>query len=135
MGKDLHELPEVKDSLSYIYIERAKIKQDGHAIAIYDKKGITPVPCATLNMIMLGPGTNITHAAVKNLVENDCMILWCGEMGVRLYAQGLGRTRSAKNTIHQALLSSIPAFRLLVAKKCILCDLKKKYRRISPLNN
>lgn len=117
LKKDLHELPRVKDSLSYIYIEHAKIRQDGYSIAIYSKDGITPVPCATLNMIMIGPGTSITHTAVKNLVENDCLILWCGEEGVRSYAQGLGRTRSAKNIIYQALLSSIPKFRLLVAKK------------------
>lgn len=115
--KDLHELPRVKDSLSYIYIEHAKIRQHGHSIAIYNQDGITPVPCATLNMIMLGPGTDITHAAIKNLVENDCLILWCGEQGVRSYAQGLGRTRSAKNVIYQAILCSSPKFRLLVAKK------------------
>ncbi len=79
MVKDLHELPKVKDSLSYIYIEHAKIKQDGHSIAIFNKEGMTPVPCATLNIIMLGPGTSITNAAIKNIVENDCLILWCGK--------------------------------------------------------
>jgi CRISPR-associated protein Cas1 len=126
MKKDLHELPRVKDSLSYIYIEHAKIKQDSHSIAIYNKQGVTPVPCATLNMLMLGPGTNITHAAVKNLVENDCMVLWCGEEGVRLYAQGLGRTRSAKNVIHQAVISSIPLFRLLVAKRMYVHRFEEK---------
>lgn len=117
MKKDLHELPRVKDSLSYLYIEHAKIRQDGHSIAIYNKEGITPVPCATLSIIMLGPGTNITHSAINNIAKNDCLILWCGEEGVRFYAQGLGRTRSAKNVIRQALLCSIPKFRLLVAKK------------------
>lgn len=117
MKKDLHELPRIQDSLSYLYIEHAIVKQDGHSIALHDNSGITPVPCASLNILMLGPGTNITHAAVKNLVENDCMILWCGEEGVRFYAQGLGRTRSAKNIIHQAILSSFMPFRTLVAKK------------------
>lgn len=127
--KDLHELPRVKDSLSFLYIEHAKIRQDGHSIAIYNQDGITPVPCATLNMIMLGPGTNITHSAVKNLVENDCLILWCGEEGVRSYAQGIGRTRSAKNIIHQSILSSIPKFRLLVAKKMYIM----RFEEIIPL--
>ncbi|MFW9877907.1 MAG: type I-E CRISPR-associated endonuclease Cas1e [Candidatus Thorarchaeota archaeon] len=123
--KDLHELPRVKDSLSYIYIEHAKIRQDGHSIAIYNKQGVTPVPCAALSIIMLGPGTNITHAAVKNIVENDCLILWCGEEGVRMYAQGLGRTRNSKNIIYQAILSSIPKFRLLVSKKMYLKRFKE----------
>lgn len=123
--KDLHELPRVKDSLSYIYLEHAKIRQDGHSIAIYNKEGMTPIPCAPLSIIMLGPGTNITHSAIKNIVKSDCLILWCGEEGVRFYAQGLGRTRSAKNVIHQALLSSIPKFRLLVAKKMYIMRFKE----------
>lgn len=125
MKKDLHELPRVRDSLSYIYIDHAKIRQDGHSIAIYNKKGITPVPCAPLSIIMLGPGTNITHLAIKNIVKNDCLILWCGEEGVRFYAQGLGRTRSAKNVIRQALLCSIPKFHLLVAKKMYIRRFKE----------
>jgi len=128
LKKDLHEIPRTKDSLSYIYVEHAKIKQDAHSIALYDKEGITPVPCASLNLLMLGPGTDITHAAVKNLVENDCMILWCGEEGVRFYAQGLGRTRSAKNITHQALLTSIKAFRLIVAKKMYI----KRFDEVIP---
>lgn len=128
--KDLHVLPKVKDSLSYIYIEHAKIKQDGYSIAILDKKGITPVPCATLNIIMLGPGTSITHSAIKNIIENDCLILWCGEEGVRFYAEGLGRTRSAKSTILQAMLSSIPKFRLLVAKNMYI----KRFNEQIPMN-
>ncbi|MFW9990069.1 MAG: type I-E CRISPR-associated endonuclease Cas1e [Candidatus Odinarchaeota archaeon] len=123
--KDLHELPRVKDSLSYLYIEHAKIRQDGHSIAIYNKEGITPVPCAPLSIIMLGPGTNITHSAINNIVKNDCLILWCGEEGVRFYAEGLGRTRSAKNVIRQALLCSTPKFRLLVAKKMYILRFKE----------
>jgi len=125
MKKDLHELPRVKDSLSYLYVEHAKIRQDKHSIAIYNNKGITPVPCAPLSIIMLGPGTNITHSAIKNIVENDCLILWCGEEGVRMYAQGLGRTRSAKNIIYQAILTSVPKFRLLVAKKMYIKRFKE----------
>ncbi len=115
--KDLHELPKIQDSLSYIYIEHAKIEKEQHAVIILDNKGKTPVPCASLNILMLGPGTSITHAAIKNLIENDCMVLWCGEEGIRFYAQGFGRTRNAKNIIHQALLSTIPVFRILVARK------------------
>lgn len=58
-------------------------------------KGKTAVPCASLTMLMLGPGTTIAHAAVKTLAENGCTILWAGEGGVRLYAQGMGESRWA----------------------------------------
>jgi CRISPR-associated protein Cas1 len=63
---------------------------------------------------MLGPGTNITHAAVRALADNGCLVLWTGEEGVRMYAQGMGETRSAKNLLRQAYLSSDPARRLVV---------------------
>ena len=42
--------------------------------------------------MILGPGTSITHEAVKTLADNGCLILWCGEEGVRFYTQGMGRT-------------------------------------------
>ena len=60
------------------------------------------VPCATLSTILLGPGTSLTHAAVSALAENGCLAIWCGESGVRFYAQGMGETRSAANIMHQA---------------------------------
>jgi CRISPR-associated protein Cas1 len=53
-------------------------------------------------VLLLGPGTTITHAAVSALAENGCSILWCGEEGVRFYAAGLGETRQAARLMHQA---------------------------------
>jgi CRISPR-associated protein Cas1 len=110
--KDLHLLPKVRDSLSYLYVEHCKIDQDAKAIALHDANGKTPVPCASLTLLMLGPGTSITHAAVRALAENGCLVVWCGEEGVRLYAQGMGETRSARHLLWQAHLCSDPARRL-----------------------
>ena len=55
---------------------------------------------------MLGPGTTITHSAVHTLAESGCTIAWVGESGARLYATGLGETRSARHLMHQARRSS-----------------------------
>jgi len=104
--RDLHLLPKVRDSLSFLYIEHARIEQDAQAIAIYDATGKTPVPCAALTTLLLGPGTNITHAAIKTLAEVGCLVLWTGEAGVRLYAQGLGETRSSRLLQRQVRLWS-----------------------------
>ncbi len=98
----LHLLPTVRDSLSYLYVEHCRIEQDGKAIALFDEQGKTPVPCASLMLLMVGPGTSITHAAIRALAENGCLVVWCGEEGTRLYAQGLGETRSAHNLLWQA---------------------------------
>jgi CRISPR-associated protein Cas1 len=114
---DLKDLPKFSDGLSYLYVEHCNIEQQDKSIAIFDQYGITPVPCAALALLMIGPGTSITHAAMKSLSDNGCLVIWAGDEGVRFYAVGFAETRSAKNIIRQAQLTSIPAFRTLVAKK------------------
>lgn len=115
--KDLHLLPKVRDSWSYLYAEHCKIDQDAKAIALHDAKGKVPVPCASLTTLMLGPGTSITHAAIRALADNGCLVVWSGEEGVRFYAQGMGETRSARHLLHQARLCSDPARRLEVVMR------------------
>jgi CRISPR-associated protein Cas1 len=113
--KDLHILPRVRDSWSYLYVEHARIDQDAKAISIHDAKGKVPVPCASLTLLMLGPGTSITQAAIRTLAEFGCLVAWTGEEGVRFYAVGTGETRSAASLLKQARLVSDPTLRLAVA--------------------
>ncbi|MCY4112653.1 MAG: type I-E CRISPR-associated endonuclease Cas1e [Chloroflexi bacterium] len=111
---DLHELPKVRDSWSYLYVEHGRIDQDAKAIALHDANGKTAIPCAALTTLMLGPGTSITHAAIKTLADCGCLVVWTGEEGVRFYAQGLGETRSSRRLLTQAKLWADPKSRLRV---------------------
>lgn len=115
--KDLHVLPKVRDSWSYLYVEHCKIEQEDKAIAVHDAQGKMPVPCAALTTLLLGPGTTITHAAIRALAENGCLVAWTGEESVRFYAQGTGETRSARSVLRQAWLVSDPARRLQVVMR------------------
>ena len=115
--KDLHVLPKVRDSFSYLYVEHCRIDQEDKAIALHDADGKTLVPCASLTLLLAGPGTSVTHAAIRTLAENGCLVMWTGEMSVRFYAQGMGETRVAHNLLHQARLCSIPALRLQVVRR------------------
>src|SRR5579884_2719753 len=115
--KDLHLLPKVRDSWTYLYVEHSKIDQDAKAISVHDAQGKTMVPCASLTLLMLGPGTSITHAAIRALADNGCMVLWTGEEAVRTYAQGMGETRSARNLLWQAFLCTRPDRRLAVVRR------------------
>ena len=117
MLKDLHALPKVRDSWSYLYVEHCRVDQEDKAIAVHDARGKVPVPCAALTLLMLGPGTSITHAAIRALADNGCLVLWTGEEGVRTYAQGMGETRSARNLLKQARLCSDAALRLQVVRR------------------
>jgi CRISPR-associated protein Cas1 len=113
--QDLRQLPKVRDSLSYLYVEHCRVDREDHAIALHDEEGVTLVPCASLALLMLGPGTRITHAAVAVLADNNCLVAWCGEEGVRMYAHGTGGTRSAAPLLQQARLVSHPESRLEIA--------------------
>ena len=124
--KNLHELPRFSDKLSYAYFEHAAIDQDAKAIAVHQADGSVSVPAASLAVLMLGPGTSITHAAVKTLADNNCQLIWSGEHGVRFYSHGLGGARSSRNLIRQAKLVSNDLTRLQVVVRmyCMRFDEK-----------
>lgn len=110
--RDLHELPKLRDSLSYLYLEHVRVQQKHKAVEALDEEGRTMIPAAALSVLMLGPGTAITHAAIKALADNGCLVVWCGEEGMRCYAQGGGETRKAYHVLRQAELASDPQTRL-----------------------
>lgn len=114
MKPDLRELPKVRDSLSFVYFEHARIEQDGKALTVLDESGSTHVPAAGLTVVMLGPGTTLTHAAMKVLADSGCTVLWVGEEGTRLYGMGHGETRSAKRLLRQVELHEDKASRAAV---------------------
>ncbi len=115
--QDLHVLPKFRDGWSYLYVEHCRIDQESRSIIVIDANGKTPVPCASLCLMMLGPGTRITHAAVSTLADNGCLVCWCGEEGVRFYAHGHGKTRHAHNLLRQARLWADADLRLRVVRK------------------
>lgn len=115
--EDLHLLPKIRDSLSALYVEHARIDRHEKSIAIWDQEGMTPVPAASLAVLTLGPGTTITHAAVQSLADNNCLVIWAGEENVRYYASGMGGTRSAAPLLLQARLASDEKTRLDVVRR------------------
>ncbi len=115
--QDLHVLPKFSDGWSYLYVEHCRVDQEDRAIAIHDQAGKTPVPCANLALLMLGPGVSITHAAISVLADHGCLVAWCGEEGVRFYATGMGETRSAANFLHQARMWAHEGFRMEVVRR------------------
>lgn len=117
---DLRQLPRFEDSLSYLYLEHARIEQHEKAIAFFDADGQTPVPAASLALLMLGPGTSISHAAVKALADNNCTVAWVGAEGLRFYAAGVGGTRGSAGLLRQARLVTDPRLRLAVVKRMYL---------------
>lgn len=117
MPENLHELPRLRDSLSYHYIERAIVDRNQNAIEYIQESGRTLVPVAAINLIMLGPGTTLSHAAMKVLMENGCSVIWVGEDGIRCYGQGLGETRRSYHILRQAEMVCDPMLRGEVVRR------------------
>lgn len=114
MKIDFQSLPQLRDSLSYLYIEHAIIEREGSALLVMQETGRTTLPVANLCVLLLGPGINITHAAVRLLAESGCSICWAGQDACGFYASGVGETHSARHIIQQAHLVSHPDLRLKV---------------------
>ena len=117
--RTLHELPRFRDRWSYVYLEKGRMEVSGTGLKFYQKgqDGVVPIPIDQLAVVMLGPGTTITHAAVKALAQNNSLLAWTGEQGVRLYAANTGGTFSARRVIRQAALVSDERARLEVARR------------------
>jgi CRISPR-associated protein Cas1 len=115
--KDLRILPKIRDSWSYLYAEHVRIDQEDKGICLHDQRGRVHVPCASLSLMMLGPGTTVTHAAMTTMAEAGCLVAWCGEQGIRFYAQGMGDTRSSANLLYQARIWADPDARLRVVRR------------------
>ncbi|MCX7963085.1 MAG: type I-E CRISPR-associated endonuclease Cas1e [Candidatus Sumerlaea chitinivorans] len=112
----LRALPKVRDCTSMLYVEHAIVEREDSALLIRDAEGTTSVPSASLLLLMLGPGTSLTHEAAKLLSEQACTVAWTGEEGVRLYTFGLNGKRSASRLLHQAKMWADPATRLGVVR-------------------
>lgn len=112
----LQSLPQVKDRISFLYIERCLISRQDGAITVTDVRGTVHVPAASLSVLMLGPGTNISHRAMELIGTTGTSVIWVGERGVRYYAHGMPLTHSSRLLIRQAELVSNSRSRISVAR-------------------
>lgn len=111
------ELPRIEDRATFIYIEHAKINRVDSAVTVADARGIVRIPAAIVGVLLLGPGTDISHRAVELLGDTGTAIVWVGERGVRYYAHGRALATSTRFLMRQAELVTNERSRLRVARK------------------
>jgi CRISPR-associated protein Cas1 len=114
---ELQALPQIRDRMSFLYLEHCLVNRQDGAITVTDARGTVHVPAASLSVLMLGPGTNVSHRAMELLGDAGASILWVGEHGVRYYAHGRSLTHSARLLIRQAELVSNVRSRVAVARR------------------
>lgn len=112
-----HDLHRVTDRVSSLYVERTHVDRDENAVVLINKERTVRVPAAMIAVVLFGPGTRVTHAAMNLLGDSGTSVCWVGEHGVRHYAGGLGPSRGAHLLRRQAHLVSRRNERLDVARR------------------
>jgi CRISPR-associated protein Cas1 len=111
-------LPQVKDKYPFIYLERGRLEIDDSSIKWIDSdRNLVRIPVSTLNAILLGPGTSVTHEAIKVMTAANCMVCWVGEDSMLFYAVGQSPTSDTRNMRKQMELAANPKRRVEVARR------------------
>jgi CRISPR-associated protein Cas1 len=112
-----YELGRVRDRVTFLYLEHAKLNRQDSAIQVTDQRGIVYVPAAIISVLMLGPGVDVTHRAMELIGESGLGVVWVGEQGVRQYAYGRSLNHSSALLEAQASLVSNRRSRVMVARR------------------
>ncbi|MFY1631668.1 type I-E CRISPR-associated endonuclease Cas1e [Solwaraspora sp. WMMB335] len=113
---ELPDLVRAQDRISFLYRDRCIIHRDSNAITATDAKGTVHIPAASLGVLLLGPGTSVSHQAMMLLADNGATVVWVGEQGVRYYAHGRSLARSSRLLVAQAAAVTHRDRRLAVAR-------------------
>lgn len=111
-------LPQVKDKYPFIYLERGRLEIDDSSVKWIDCDGnIIRLPIATINCLLLGPGTSVTHEAIKAMAATNCTVCWVGEDSLLFYASGHSPTANTRNFRKQMQLACDVAKSTEVARR------------------
>ncbi len=114
---ELQELPQIRERMTFIYLEHCKLSREDSAITATDEMGTVLIPAASISVLLLGPGTSVTHRAMELIGDSGVTVIWTGEHGVRYYAGGRPMTHSSRLLVRQAELCSNQRKHLAVARK------------------
>ena len=90
---DLQALPQIRDRMTFLYIEHCTIGRQDGAITVTDERGTVHVPAASLSVLLLGPGTRITHRGMELIGDSGVTTVWVGEGAITPAA---ARSRTAQ---------------------------------------
>lgn len=110
-------LPRASARYPFIYLEHGRLEVDDSSIKWLNADGmVIRLPVATLNCILLGPGTSITHEAVKVAAQANCLICWVGGESLVFYAAGFTPTADTRNFRRQAMFAMDDKISLEIAR-------------------
>jgi len=111
-------LPQVKDKYPFLYLERGRLEVDDSSVKWIDcDNNVVRLPIATIGTLLLGPGTTLTHEAVKVLASANCGVCWVGEDSLIFYAAGHTPTADTRHFRQQMELACDQGKALEVARR------------------
>ncbi|QRP46028.1 type I-E CRISPR-associated endonuclease Cas1e [Amycolatopsis sp. FDAARGOS 1241] len=110
------ELIRAADRISFVYLDRCVVNRDSNAITATDERGTVHLPAAAVGVLLLGPGTTVTHQAIALMSDSGSTVVWVGERGVRYYAHGASLARTSRLVLAQAEAVTNSRSRLRVAR-------------------
>jgi CRISPR-associated protein Cas1 len=114
----LEALPPARERWTPIYLEHGRLEVDDSSVKwIGADKTVIRLPVATLSAIMLGPGTTVTHAAMKACADSNTPVCWVGSQGLRFYSFGVAPTHDNSRARHQAEIHAHKGRRAEVARR------------------
>ncbi|MBO4865827.1 MAG: type I-E CRISPR-associated endonuclease Cas1 [Ruminococcus sp.] len=117
---EIQALPKVTDRMTFLYLEHCKINRQDSAITVFDEKGVVHIPSGMISVLLIGPGTEVTHRAMELMGDAGISVCWIGEHGVRYYAGGRPLTHSSRLILKQAELVTNQRSHLDVVRKMYL---------------
>ncbi len=113
----LQELPTIRDRMTFLYLEHCRISREDGAVTVRDMEGTVYIPAAAITVLLLGPGTEISHRAMELIGDTGISTVWIGERGVRYYAHGRALNAHTNLLEKQAKLVSNTRLHLEVVRK------------------
>ncbi len=115
--RDALEYPiPVSERISFLYFERVNIERDENSLVADTQNKRVIIPVGKTSVLLLGPGSSVSHAAMSLSALEGMLLIWVGEAGVRVYASG--NPRGEPNAlIRQAQWRIDPAMRLMAARR------------------
>lgn len=103
--------------VTFVTVEHGLLHASGYSLHWERETGTVVIPVGMATVILIEPGVNVTHAAVKLCADQGTLLLWVGEAGVRIYSAGLPGGAAGERIRQQAALRLNPKHRIAVARR------------------
>ncbi len=111
-------LSPAKERWTPMYFEHGRLEVDDSSVKwIGADRMVLRIPVATTSALLFGPGTTVTHAAIKACCECNTPVCWVGTDGLRFYAYGATPTHTNARARAQASIHASKTKREIVARR------------------